>query len=56
MWSSDYPHPNSPWPNSLKVIERDLGHLSPDRFDKVVRENVVRLYGLKVPELVVAPA
>ena len=20
MWSSDFPHRNSPWPNSLKVI------------------------------------
>src|SRR5205823_6191452 len=27
MWSSDYPHPNSTWPNSRQVIERDLGQL-----------------------------
>jgi len=27
MWSNDYPHANSTWPNSIKVIRRDLGHL-----------------------------
>jgi predicted TIM-barrel fold metal-dependent hydrolase len=48
MWSNDFPHPNSTWPNSRKVIERDLGHLSPEDRAKVVRENVVGLYNLKV--------
>ena len=54
MWSNDFPHPNSTWPNSLKVIERDLGHLPADKRAKLVRENVVKLYGLRVPELVPA--
>ncbi len=54
MWSNDFPHPNSTWPNSHKVIERDLGHLSADKRAKLVRENVVKLYGLRVPELVLA--
>ena len=30
MWSNDFPHPNSTWPNSIKIIQRDLGHLPPD--------------------------
>lgn len=46
MWSNDYPHGASTWPNSREVIERDLGHLPPDIFRKVVRENVARLYSL----------
>jgi predicted TIM-barrel fold metal-dependent hydrolase len=50
MWSSDFPHPNSSWPNSLDVIEETLGHLPPEARAKVLRENVVRLYGMKVPE------
>ncbi len=50
MWSNDFPHPNSTWPNSLKVIERDLGHLPADARAKLVRENVIKLYGMKVPE------
>ncbi len=49
MWSNDYPHPNSTWPNSRRVIERDLGHVSDDVRAKLVRDNVTRLYGLKVP-------
>lgn len=49
MWSNDYPHPNSTWPNSRRVIERDLGHLSGETRAKLVRENVVRLYDLAIP-------
>ena len=52
MWSNDYPHENSTWPNSYKVIERDLSHLSPEVRAKVVRENVARLYNIKIPALV----
>ncbi|HLF77980.1 MAG TPA: amidohydrolase family protein [Dehalococcoidia bacterium] len=49
MWSNDFPHPNSTWPNSRKVIERDLGSLPSDVRAKLVRENCVRLYGMSVP-------
>ena len=49
MWSNDYPHPNSTWPNSRDVIARDLGHLKPADRTKLVCDNVARLYGLKVP-------
>ena len=49
MWSSDFPHPDSPWPHSRQVIERDLGHLPADVRAKLVRENVARLYDLAVP-------
>ena len=52
MWSNDFPHPKSPWPHSRKIIERDLGHLSTDKRAKIVRDNVVRLYNLKVPTAV----
>jgi predicted TIM-barrel fold metal-dependent hydrolase len=46
MWSNDFPHPNSTWPNSRSVIERDLGHLPPARRARLVRENVSELYHL----------
>ncbi len=49
MWSNDYPHPNSTWPNSRNVIARDLGHLSADVRKKLVCDNVARLFNLKVP-------
>jgi predicted TIM-barrel fold metal-dependent hydrolase len=52
MWSNDYPHPNSTWPNSRRVIERDLGHLPAETQTKLVRDNAARLYGIKIPALV----
>ncbi len=49
MWSNDYPHPNSTWPNSRKVIERDLGHLPTAARNKIVRGNVAKLYDIAIP-------
>jgi hypothetical protein len=48
MWSNDYPHPNSIWPHSREVIERDLGHLSADARAQLVRGNVADLYKLAI--------
>lgn len=47
MWSNDYPHPNSTWPNSRDVIERDLGHLSASAKKRLLSENVQALYKIK---------
>lgn len=44
MWSTDYPHPNSPWPNSRRVLGENLGHLSQDVIHKLVNENVKKVY------------
>ncbi len=51
MWSNDFPHPNSTWPNSIKVIQRDLGHLSLEAQTKVLATNVCQLYGLDMSTL-----
>lgn len=48
MWSNDFPHENSTWPNSRKVIERDLGNLPADTRAKLVRETCEDLYKMKV--------
>ena len=50
MWSNVFPHPNPTWPHSRQVTERDLGHLPADKRAKLVRENVAKLYRLRVPE------
>ena len=44
MWSTDYPHPNSPWPNSRRVLSENLGHLSAETIHKLVNTNVRKLY------------
>jgi predicted TIM-barrel fold metal-dependent hydrolase len=49
MWSNDYPHQNSTWPNSRDVIARDMGHLTAADRAKLLNTNVVKLYNLKVP-------
>jgi predicted TIM-barrel fold metal-dependent hydrolase len=49
MWSSDYPHGNSTWPNSHDVVARDLGALPAEKRAKLLRENVARLYNLDIP-------
>ena len=49
MWSNDYPHQNSTWPNSRAVIERDMAHLSAADRDKLLNTNVRKLYKLNTP-------
>jgi predicted TIM-barrel fold metal-dependent hydrolase len=51
MWSNDFPHPNSTWPNSIKVIQRDLGHLPAETQTKVLAANACRLYRLDMSAL-----
>lgn len=52
MWSNDFPHPNSTWPNSRNVIQRDLGHLPPEKRRKLLSTNVVRLYNMEFGEAI----
>ncbi len=46
LWASDYPHPDSTWPNSRKVIEKQMGDLSPEMRKQLTRDNAAALYGL----------
>jgi hypothetical protein len=50
MWSNDYPHGNSTWPESKKYIDRDLGHLPVDVRRKLVCTNVAKLYDMEIPQ------
>ena len=46
MWASDYPHPDSTWPNSRAVVERETAHLSPEMKDAIIRGNARKFYNL----------
>jgi predicted TIM-barrel fold metal-dependent hydrolase len=48
MWSNDFPHPNSTWPHSLEVIERDLGPLSAEARELLQWRTCAELYALDV--------
>ena len=46
MWASDYPHPDSTWPHSQQVIERQMTAITPELGNKILRENAQALYSL----------
>ncbi|MCP4906514.1 MAG: amidohydrolase [bacterium] len=44
MWSSDYPHINSTWPESRKAIEEHFEGVPDDEVRKMVGENAAKIY------------
>jgi len=48
MWSSDYPHTDSPWPRSKEYIEEHFGGAPADIIEKVVGGNAAALYGMSL--------
>jgi uncharacterized protein len=46
MWASDYPHTDSTWPDSQKVIEQNFATIPAPVTRKIVYDNAARLYGL----------
>ena len=47
MWSSDYPHPVSTWPNSAAYIEKELTALSEADRRKIIWDNAALVYHVK---------
>ena len=50
MWSTDYPHTGSDWPNHRTTIERLFRGLPADEVKKFLHGNCKALYGLDVPD------
>jgi predicted TIM-barrel fold metal-dependent hydrolase len=48
MWSSDYPHANMTWPNSRAFLAKQIGDLDIARQKRLVAQNVIDLYKLKI--------
>lgn len=46
MWSSDYPHSVTAWPNSRKVLTTLGAKLVPEQLEKIAHGNAARVYGL----------
>ena len=46
MWSSDYPHSETTWPNSRQAIERSLKEVPPSERDLLIAGNARKLYHL----------
>ncbi len=47
MWSSDYPHTDSPWPRSKEYIAEHFAPAPEDVIAKVGGGNAAELYGIQ---------
>jgi predicted TIM-barrel fold metal-dependent hydrolase len=56
IWGSDFPHQESEYPNSLKVIEKNFRNVSAEDQYKMTCGNVVEFFGLEQPAKVVSTA
>jgi predicted TIM-barrel fold metal-dependent hydrolase len=50
MWSTDYPHSGTDWPNSRVTLERNFRGLPYDEVKRMIQENAAALYKIAVPE------
>lgn len=48
LWATDYPHPDSTWPDSRKVVEDHFAGVDEEETEKIVAGNARRLYRLSV--------
>ena len=49
MWSTDYPHSGSDWPNSRVGLERVFRGVPRAEVKRMCHTNAVELYGLEIP-------
>ncbi len=50
MWASDFPHSDCTWPNSRKVIDGQFAGLPEQTRDKIVCQNVAKLYQIALDD------
>ena len=46
MWASDYPHPDSTYPESQRVIDNHFSKITPEQKRLVTFDNARRIYNL----------
>jgi predicted TIM-barrel fold metal-dependent hydrolase len=46
MWANDFPHPDACWLQSQELLAENAAHLTDAQRAAIVRENVMKLYGL----------
>ena len=46
MWASDFPHLESDWPNSQRVIEENFAGVPADEKQKMIVGNAVKYFRL----------
>jgi predicted TIM-barrel fold metal-dependent hydrolase len=48
LWSSDFPHSATFWPNSREKIAQDFQGVSEEDKRKILFENTAKLYGFEM--------
>jgi uncharacterized protein len=46
LWSTDFPHPATTWPNSQMIVDRQFADIPGAERDLICSENAARIYGL----------
>jgi uncharacterized protein len=46
LWSTDFPHPATTWPNSQSIVEKQFADIPDDERDLICADNAARLYAL----------
>jgi uncharacterized protein len=46
LWSTDFPHPATTWPNSREIVDRQFAGVPDDERDLITCGNSARIYGL----------
>lgn len=49
LFATDYPHSASPWPESMKVVDRDTADLPPDVTRKLIHDNLMKVFNVPEP-------
>jgi uncharacterized protein len=46
MWSTDFPHPASSWPNSVEIVEKAFAEVPAEERQLILAGNAARVYNL----------
>jgi predicted TIM-barrel fold metal-dependent hydrolase len=46
MWSTDFPHIVTRWPNSLKFMDTQMAGVPAEEQRRMVAENAIKFFGL----------
>ena len=46
MWASDYPHPDSTWPNSVAILDKEMATIDAAMRQKITHDNAKEFYKL----------
>jgi predicted TIM-barrel fold metal-dependent hydrolase len=47
LWASDYPHPDSTFPESARIVLEQMADITPIQRRKILRDNAIELYHLQ---------